>query len=457
VNNFVNSKTLLPLALIVASNWVYAVSDDELAAMRDKALVSTEGYDIVESLTTEVGARLAGTEADQRAVVWAKELLEQSGFDKVWLEQVSFPVWQRYKESAKVLAPYEQSLHITALGYSGSTNGAVVGEVVAFSSIEEFAESKADVKGKVVFINKAMERSIDGSGYGEAVPMRYQSVVAAQRKQAAGILIRSLGTHTNRFAHTGATTLLDNPVPGAALSPPDADQLQRLLDLGKPVRLSLDIQVSTTQGGSSFNVIGQINGSEMPEQNVLISAHLDSWDLGTGAIDDGAGVGIVVAAAKAIMTLPKKPKRSIRVVLFANEEQGLWGAKQYAQKHKTNASNHIFASESDFGAGRVWRFDSASKVLNDSVAALLAPLDITVNLVEGEDVEKLSGGPDIGPIQDNDVAVFRLKQNGTDYFDYHHTANDTLDKIDSKALQQNVAAWAVVVFKAANIELVAGD
>ena len=457
MSRLINAKTLLVLALIAVSNWVYAVSDDELAVMRDSALESTEGYEIVKSLTTQVGPRLAGTEADKRAVAWAKELLEQSGFDKVWLEPVSFPVWLRYKESAKVLAPYVQSLHITALGYSGSTNGAVVGEIVAFSSIEEFAESKTDVKGKIVFINKTMERSIDGSGYGEAVPMRYQSVVAAQEKQAAGILIRSLGTHTNRFAHTGATTLLDNPVPGAALSPPDADQLQRLLDLGKPVRLSLDIQVSTTQGGSSFNVIGQINGSEMPEQNVLISAHLDSWDLGTGAIDDGAGVGIVVAAAKAIMSLPEKPKRSIRVVLFANEEQGLWGAKQYAQKHKADASNHIFASESDFGAGRVWRFDSASKVLNDSVAALLAPLDITVNLVEGEDVEKLSGGPDIGPIQDNDVAVFKLKQDGTDYFDYHHTANDTLDKIDSKALQQNVAAWAVVAFKAANIELVAGD
>jgi carboxypeptidase Q len=457
VNRLVTVKTLLPLALIVASNLVYAVSDDELAAMRDKALASTEGYDIVASLTTQVGARLAGTEADQRAVAWAKNLLEQSGFDKVWLEPVSFPVWQRHKESAKVLSPYEQSLHITALGYSGSTNGAVVGEVVAFSSIEEFAQSKTDVKGKIIFINKAMERSIDGSGYSEAVPMRYASVVSAQERQAAGILIRSLGTHTNRFAHTGATTLLDNPVPGAALSPPDADQLQRLLDLGKPVRLSLDIDVSTTQGGSSFNVIGQINGSEMPEQNVLISAHLDSWDLGTGAIDDGAGVGIVVAAAKAVMTLPEKPKRSIRVVLFANEEQGLWGAKQYAQKHNADASNHIFASESDFGAGRVWRFDSASKALNDSVAELLAPLAITVNLVEGEDVEKLSGGPDIGPIQDSGVAVFRLKQDGTDYFDYHHTANDTLDKIDSKALQQNVAAWAVVAFKAANIELVASD
>ena len=457
MNRLMNVKALSALAFFVVSNWVYAVSDDELAVMRDRALVSTEGYDIVKSLTTQIGPRLAGTAADVRAVLWAKTLLEQSGFDRVWLEPVNFPVWQRYKESAKVLSPYEQSLHITALGYSGSTNGVVVGEVMAFSSIEAFAESKADVKGKIVFINKSMGRSIDGSGYGDAVAMRYGSVVAAQKKQAAGVLIRSLGTHSNRFAHTGATTLLDNPVPGAALSPPDADQLQRLLDLGKPVRLSLDIQVSTTQGGSSFNVIGQINGSEMPEQNVLISAHLDSWDLGTGAIDDGAGVGIVVAAAKAILSLPEKPKRSIRVVLFANEEQGLWGAKQYAQKHNADALNHIFASESDFGAGRVWRFDSASKVLNDSVAELLAPLEITVNLVEGENVEKLSGGPDIGPIQDSGVAVFRLRQDGTDYFDYHHTANDTLDKIEPEALQQNVAAWAVVAFKAANIELVAGD
>ncbi len=450
-------RNLLVLAAVVASNLTYAVTDDELAVMRDKALTSTDGYDIVESLTTKVGARLAGTNADKRAVVWAKDLLEQSGFDKVWLEPVNFPVWQRYKETAEVLPPYQQTLHITALGYSGSTNGAVVAEIVAFSSVEEFAQSKTDVKGKIVFINKTMLRTIDGSGYGDAVPMRYTSVLSAQQKQAAGILIRSLGTHSNRFAHTGATILLDNPVPAAALSPPDADQLQRLLDLGMPVKIRLDIQVSITPGGSSFNVIGQFNGRQAPEQKVLISAHLDSWDLGTGAIDDGAGVGIVVAAAKAIMALPERPKRSIRVVLFANEEQGLWGAKQYAEKYKADATNHIFASESDFGAGRVWRFDSESKALNDSVAELLAPLAITVNLVEGEDIEKLSGGPDIGPIQDTGVAVFRLRQDGTDYFDYHHTANDTLDKIDSKALQQNVAAWAVVAFKAANIEFDSSD
>ncbi|MFQ3324582.1 MAG: carboxypeptidase Q [Pseudomonadales bacterium] len=448
-----NFRNLLILVAVVVSNWTYAVTDDELAVMRDSALASTDGYDLVESLTTKVGARLAGTDADKRAVAWAKDLLEQSGFDKVWLEPVNFPVWQRYKETAKVLPPYEQNLQITALGYSGSTSGAVVAEVMAFSSIEEFAQSKTDVKGKIFFINKAMQRSLDGSGYSDTVPMRYISVVSAQQKQVAGILIRSLGTHSNRFAHTGVTVLLDNPVPAAALSPPDADQLQRLLDLGQPVKISLDIQVSITQGGSSFNVIGQLNGSESPEQNVLISAHLDSWDLGTGAIDDGAGVGIVVAAAKAIMTLPERPRRSIRVVLFANEEQGLWGAKQYAKKHKADAVNHIFASESDFGAGRVWRFDSASKSLNDSVTELLAPLGITVNLVEGDDIESLSGGPDIGPIQDTGVAVFKLKQDGTDYFDYHHTANDTLDKIDPKALQQNVAAWAVVAFKAANIEL----
>jgi carboxypeptidase Q len=452
-----NFRNLLVLAAVVASNLTYAVTDDELEVMRDSALTSTDGYDIVEALTTKVGARLAGTDADKRAVVWAKDLLEQSGFDKVWLEPVNFPVWQRYKETAEVLPPYEQTLHITALGYSGSTNGAVVAEVVAFSSVEEFAQSKTDVKGKIVFINKTMLRTIDGSGYGDAVTMRYTSVVSAQQKQAAGILIRSLGTHSNRFAHTGATTLLDNPVPAAALSPPDADQLQRLLDLGMPVKIRLDIQVSITPGGSSFNVIGQFNGREAPEQKVLISAHLDSWDLGTGAIDDGAGVGIVVAAAKTIMALPERPKRSIRVVLFANEEQGLWGAKQYAEKHKADATNHIFASESDFGAGRVWRFDSGSKALNDSVVELLAPLAISVNLVEGEDIEKLSGGPDIGPIQDNGVAVFRLRQDGTDYFDYHHTANDTLDKIDSKALQQNVAAWAVVAFKAANIEFDSSD
>jgi carboxypeptidase Q len=177
---------------------------------------------------------------------------------------------------------------------------------------------------------------------------------------------------------------------------------------------------------------------------VLLGAHLDSWDLGTGAIDDGAGVGIVIAAAELIGQLPERPRRSIRVVLFANEEQGIWGAKAYAKAHVNELKQHVYASESDFGAGSVWRFDVGSSSLAEKAAPFLSPLGITV----GESPS--SGGPDIRPLMEQGVAVFRLKQDGTDYFDVHHTADDTLDKVDPDSLKQNVAAWAVVSYIAAN-------
>jgi len=204
--------------------------------------------------------------------------------------------------------------------------------------------------------------------------------------------------------------------------------------------------VSEQPGGESWNVIGQINGSRHPQQIVLIGAHLDSWDLGTGAIDDGAGVAITVAAAELIGQLKQRPKRSVRVVLFANEEQGIWGAKAYAKQHKDELPDHVFASESDFGAGPVWRFDTDNELLMSKAMVHL----VSLNIEQGEKAG--SGGPDIKPLLEAGVPVFRLKQDGSDYFDYHHTADDTLDKIDADELKQNIAAWAVVTFLAAEME-----
>ena len=440
------------LLLLLFSSLTFADDQNATALMlREKALETNRGWEIVESLTTEVGPRLAGTDADKRAVDWAKALLEQAKnakvFDKVWLEPVRFPIWQRHREQARVVSPYPQPLHITALGYSGSTDGEITGEVIAFPNLAALQEADAKlVAGKIVFINQPMLRHREGAGYAEVVPNRYAAGMVAKEKGAVAALIRSAGTDSHRFPHAGASSRVDDPLPAAALSAPDAEQLQRILDRHEPLIVALDIDVSEQPNGESYNVIAQIDGRVDAEKIVLIGAHLDSWDLGTGAIDDGAGVAITVAAAQLIGELPQRPKHSVRVVLFANEEQGIWGAKAYAEQHKDELKNHLFASESDFGARPVWRFDTANETLMNRVMPHLAAL----NIEKGG--EASSGGPDIKPLLEAGVPIFQLKQDGTDYFDYHHTADDTLDKIDPDELQQNIAAWAVVTFLAADMD-----
>ncbi len=417
------------------------------AQLRDAGMASGLAWEIVEGLTTEVGARLAGTEADHRAVEWAKRKLESLSFDKVWLERIEFPVWVRYHESARIVAPFPQKLHITALGYSGSTDGEVTADVAGFASLDALQEAPLEqVNGKIVFINYFTERTRTGAGYGHSVKVRYDAGQLAKEKGAVAVLIRSIGTDSHRFPHAGVTTLSTDPLPAAALSAPDADQLARIMERGETVRISLFIRVAYRETGYSWNVIAQVNGRETPEKVVLIGAHLDSWDLGTGALDDGAGVAITAAAAHLIGELPQKPRSSIRLVLFGNEEAGLWGAKQYAAANAGILDDHIYASESDFGARAVWRFDTDNPVLMEAAMPVLEVLGIE----KGEAAS--SGGPDIGPLQDKGVRVFRLRQDGTDYFDYHHTADDTLDKIDPEQLQQNVAAWAAVSYLAAELK-----
>ncbi len=414
--------------------------------LREAGMRSGLAWEIVEGLTTEVGARLAGTEADHRAVEWAERKLESLSFDRVWLQRIEFPVWTRHHEVARIVAPYPQDLHVTALGYSGSTDGEITAEVIGFADLDTFRNAPLEqVKGKFVFINQFTERTRTGSGYGDAVNVRYASGLLAKEKGAQGVLIRSIGTDSHRFPHTGVSTMANDPLPAVALSAPDADQLARIMSRDETIRLSLDIQVEFREAGHSWNVIAQIDGRETPEKIVLIGAHLDSWDLGTGAVDDGAGVAITAAAAHLIGELPRRPRSSIRLVLFGNEEAGLWGARQYVTAHAEDLKNHIYASESDFGAGPVWRFDTDNPVLMDTAMPLLEVLGIE----RGQAAS--SGGPDIVPLHERGVRIFRLQQDGTDYFDYHHTADDTLDKIDPDQLKQNVAAWAVVTWLAAEL------
>ena len=421
--------------------------------VRTSALNSDLSYKLLESLTTEVGPRLPGTKNDKKAVAWAKAKFNELGFDKVWLEEATFPEWRRYSESGKILTPSEQPLHLTALGNSISTpKDGITAPVVLFETLDELKAAPANsLKGKIAYINYRMNRDIDGNGYGPAVKARGTGAIEASKKGAVAYMMRSVSTGHHRFAHTGGSYYKEGvtKIPNVTIANPDADQIARLVALNKDVSVNINVQTESLGEGTGYNVIGQFNGTENPEQYVLIGGHLDSWDLGTGALDDGAGVALTMAAAKHISDV-KRPKRSIRVVLFAAEELGLWGAKAYFAEHKNELSNIVAAAESDFGADVVYAFESnvsaESLPVVRAIAKELAPLNI-----EYIGKNQANGGPDLIPLKAATSApIFELAQDGTDYFDYHHTADDTLDKVTPAKLRQNTAAYAVFALMAAD-------
>ena len=421
--------------------------------LRDAAMQGTEAYAIVESLTTEVGPRMPGTPADARGVDWAIAKFHALGYDRVWTEPVTFPVWERGHERAEVLSPYPQPLVLTALGGSVGTGGPLEAEVVEFATLADLvAADPAAVAGKIAYVSYRMGRFRDGAGYGPAVGARANGAVEAARKGAVAVLIRSIGTDSDRLPHTGTMRYADGVerIAAAALSNPDADLLSNMLRRGQPVRLRLDIEAGMTGTYTSQNVIGEITGSERPDEVVLIGGHLDSWDLGTGAIDDGAGVAITMAAGAAIGRLERPPARSVRVIAWANEEQGLIGARHYAAAHGDAIETHLIGAESDFGAGRIYAFragvDDDARPAIRRIGEVLAPLGIATEDEGG------GPGPDVGPLVARGMAWAQLAQDGSDYFDWHHTANDTLDKIEPAALDQQVAAYAAFAYLAAAAE-----
>jgi len=436
------------------------LTGEQRATARELMLLARRGgrsYDIVESLTTEIGPRLAGSEAEGRARDWAVALLKSLGFANVRVEPFAVPYWTRGIERAAIVSPFPQPLTVTALGGSSGTGPeGVTGEVAVFDSLAALqAAADGSEAGRIVFVDEPMTRSRDGSGYRAAVAKRRETAYEARRLGAGAALIRSVGTSSHRFAHTGQMRRViyeSSPgAPTAALSGPDADQLRRALDRGEPVRVRVTLTPRSHPPAESGNVIGEIVGGERPREIVLAGAHLDSWDLGTGAVDDGAGVGIVVAAARLLIEhLPRPPKRTIRIVLFGSEEVGLVGAKAYAERYAAELPRHVVAAESDFGAGEIWRFDTrvgeAGLPLAAEIGAVLEPLGI------GPGNNRASGGPDLTFLREAGVPVVGLLQDGDDYFDLHHTADDTLDKIVPDKLAQNVAAYAAFLYLAAEAD-----
>ncbi|MES2137979.1 MAG: M20/M25/M40 family metallo-hydrolase [Pseudomonadota bacterium] len=420
------------------------LADPKVSALRDTALDDHYAWDILEGLTTEVGQRLAATAAEARARDWAVKRLTAMGFANVHVEHFTMPVWTRGAESAEIVSPFPQKLVVAALGYSGSTGPeGVTGEIAYFDSVDALrAAPDAAVNGKIVFIDHHMMPAQDGAGYGQFGAPRRQGPTIASKKGALAIVIRSIGTDHHRNPHTGVQYFTDGaaPIPAGALTVPDAEQLVRILKRGQPVVMHLTLVSRRSENGDSGNVIAEVPGRDPKAPILLVGGHLDSWDQGTGAIDDGTGVAITAAAAKHIMDAGR-PLRTIRVVWFGAEEPGGYGGKAYAEVHGKEA--YAIAGESDFGADRIWRFSSqllkSDPATYAQLTAALAPLGVVKNDKGDAD------GTDVEPTIAAGAPWISLNQDGARYFDYHHTPDDTLDKIDPVQLRQNVAAWTTML------------
>lgn len=450
-----------PSSNISADEWLSSAGversvAEQAMALRDDAIQGTRAYQWVESLTTEVGPRLAGTEGEARARDWAVAKLSALGFQNVRTEPFIIEGWERGEEYAAVTQPFPQPLSITALGGSVATGAeGLEAQVVLFENLTALERAPAgSLNGKIAYVGHAMRATQDGSHYGYFGRLRRQGASIAASKGAVGLLIRSIGTDSHRMPHTGSMGYAEElpRIPAAALSNPDADQLERIASLGEPMRIAMTLTPRFTGEVPSANVIADIVGSEFPDEYVIIGGHLDAWDLATGAIDDGAGVAITMETARRILKADLKPRRTIRLILWGAEEVGLLGGYAYRERHKTTLRQHVAGTESDFGAGRAWqitsRVNEQARPLVDLIAQLVEPLGIAPGATDAA-----NAGPDLYPMIQAGMPGFRFVQNGQDYFDLHHTPDDTLDKIEATDLDQNVAAFLVFTWLAANSDI----
>jgi Zn-dependent M28 family amino/carboxypeptidase len=430
----------LCLCLTTSTAWADA---NAAAQLRDQALNDETAWNLLESLTTEIGPRPAGSPAAARARDWGVAKLNALGFTNVHVEPFAKRAWLRGPESGEIMGPEPRELALLGLGMSPPTPAdGVTGEVVVFASLAELQAAPLDCcTGKIALVNQPMTRTQDAFGYEIAVKARSAAPEAA-RHGAIAYLVRSISTSTNRNPHTGAMgrpRAGEKTVPAAAIGVPDAEILAHLAARG-PVRVHLALQSALTDT-TAWNVSGEIPGTDPKAGVIVIGGHLDSWDPGTGAIDDGAGIAITVAAAKLVAAT--HPRRTIRVVMWGSEETGGSGAA-YLAAHKNDLDSIVIAGESDLGADRVYSLQLPAGAWADpSIApleAVLAPLKVIASPEPASD-----GGADIENIQSAGVPILALNQDATRYFDYHHSADDTLAIVDPQQLKQNVAAWAATL------------
>lgn len=422
-------------------------------AVRDRALVDSTAYDYVESLSVEVGQRLAGSEATERATAWAEARLKALGFGNVHREPFAITAWLRGPESAEIVAPHPQALAIIGLGGSVPTPPeGVEGEIALFHTYADLiAATPGSLAGKIAVVTQPMVRAQDGSGYGAMNPARRAGPSEAARRGAIAYLVRSLATGVSREPHTGALNYQEGAprIPAAALSVIDAQLIEHLAMRGAPIRIRLKL-ASTTKPTTVWTVEGEFRGTEHPDQIIQLGGHLDSWDPGTGSIDDGAGMAIAVAAAK-LAAAQNPPMRTIRVALFGAEEMD-FARPAFAAAHMAEKDQIVVIGESDIGADRAWKvaLPAGARTAPEmqTYATVIAPLAVVVSLDPSR-----GSGDDTADLVRAGVPAFAVSQDASRYFDWHHSSEDTLDKIDREQLGQAVATWAAFTYIAANSDI----
>lgn len=420
----------------------------------DTALLDGASYDWLDYLSNQIGGRLSGSLGAERAVKYTEEQLNELGLDKVWLQPVMVPKWKRgAKEYAYIeTAPGESTItNVCALGGSVPTpHGGLKAEVIEVQGIEDLANfGKEKIEGKIVFYNRPMQANLIQTfrAYGACVDQRYAGAKEAVKYGAVGVVVRSMNFRIDDLPHTGSMSYGDTPInlriPACAISTRGANYLSNLLKLQPKLNFYFNQNCKTYSDVQSYNVIGEIKGSVYPNKYIIVGGHLDSWDLGDGSHDDGAGCVQSMEVLRLLKKINYRPKHTIRVVLFMNEENGLRGGKKYASEAKRKNENHIFALESDAGGftPRGFSFDIDDKTFTTvkSWLPLFKPYLIY-------SFEKGGGGSDIGPLKRDGMILAGLRPDSQRYFDYHHAANDTFDAVNKRELELGGAAMTSLIY-----------
>lgn len=392
-------------------------------------------------LTDTYGHRLSGSDNLEKAIAWAVDAMRRDGLENVRAEPVTVPRWVRGRETAEIVEPQKQTLAMLGLGGSVSTPpGGLEADVLVVGSFDELRSRAADVRGRIVLFNAPF------TTYSDTVAYRTSGARAASQLGAAAALVRAVGPTGLRTPHTGSVQYGQGivPIPAASLAAEDADRIARLLARGVRVRVRLTMDARSEPDVESANVVGELRGRERPEEIVLLGAHFDSWDVGTGASDDAVGCVVTWEAVRLLAKLGIRPRRTVRVVLWTNEENGLRGATAYAEKHAATARNHVFALESDSGVFEPARLgfsgSSAARSIVRDIGLLLTPLGLS-------DIGPGGGGADIGPIaQAADAPTMAYQGDPTRYFVIHHTQADTVDRIASMDVSKAASAIAVLAY-----------
>jgi len=417
----------------------------------NSALSNGQCYQWLAILSNDIGGRLSGSLEAQQAVEWGEKLMNDLGFDKVWLQPVMVPHWVRgeKEEAYFTIGSAKFNVPICALGGSVATpeNG-VTGEVIEVQSIEEAEALGEKLRGKIVFFNRPFDDTHIETfrAYGGCVDQRGSGAKATGKFGVLGAIVRSMTHSIDDYPHTGAMGYGDIPeiekVPTAAISTKAANLLSAKLKENPNLKFYFKQSCQTLPDAPSFNVIGEITGTEFPDKYITVGGHLDSWDLGDGAHDDGAGIVQSIEVLRLFKINGMKPKHTLRAVLFMNEENGLRGGRKYAEEAKKNNEIHIAALESDSGGFTPRGFTFDSKTNHDlflSWKALMAPYGL-------HEIKKGGSGADIGPLKSETIALFGYRPDSQRYFDYHHAATDTFDKVNKRELELGAASMASIIY-----------